>query len=269
VATTSVEDEALTDPRFRVLGLALGAPTDGEAAQALGLYYAILVWRYCRNRSSYVVSGDVIEAIKTGLGEAMARAGLASQKRDGWRVHGTKGRIEWLKKLRESNRTRQQRKRQRNALVTRDNPGPSASASASSQELQKDPPTPQRAPRAVVAYTDGFLRAWGTYPHFEQRSRKREAFDVWRRLQLDPLADAVVAWIEAGRRSADWTRDGGSIVPGFQVWLKGREFGDPPPLAGPAIEKRPVLAWETPNRLLTPEEREARRRRDAGQGATA
>lgn len=125
--------------------------------------------------------------------------------------------------------------------------------------------------RSVPSYSDGFLRAWGAYPHFGQRSVKLKAFEVWRKAELEPHADAVVAWIEAGKRGADWIREEGKFVQGMQVWLKGRDFSELPTKPAPIAQApRPTLPWDSKNRLLTPEELEERRRRESGaRGQTA
>jgi hypothetical protein len=120
-----------------------------------------------------------------------------------------------------------------------------------------------------VPYSDGFTRAWAAFPHFEQRSKKRKAFEVWQRAGLEPQVDAVVLWIEAGKRGDDWMRDEGKFVPAMQVWLNGRDFSDPPAKRVRIEPVRPLAPWETANRLLTPEEIEARRQRELSQGVRA
>jgi len=265
MARLTVEEHAIDDPRFKVLGALLGAPE--EYAQAVGLHHAMRVWKYCQQHTVYVVPAVILDAFKTGLGDAMVAAQLSTRKRDGFRVHGTKGRIEWVKKLREGNRIRQQRRRVTHALVTRDNPGALTLTPALTQELQ-NPPTPRRAPRSVP-YPDGFTKAWAAFPHFGQRSKKRKAFEIWQRSGLEAQADAVVAWIEAGKGADDWVREEGKFVPGMQVWLHGRDFSDPPAKRVRIEPVRPVAPWETANRTLTPEEIAARHQRERMQGVTA
>lgn len=88
-------------------------------------------------------------------------------------------------------------------------------------------------------YTPGFLVAWSAYtaqPHKVGRSAKIAAFVEWDKLALEPLAEKVLAWIVVMRASDDWTKDGGQFVPGMQVWLKGRDFSEPPPVP----ERSPV-----------------------------
>jgi len=74
---------------------------------------------------------------------------------------------------------------------------------------------------------------------------------VWQREGLEAQADAVLAWIAAGRATADWQRDGGAYVPGMQVWLHGRDFSEPPP------DPVPVRIDPQPSRYRTLAERNA------------
>ena len=77
-------------------------------------------------------------------------------------------------------------------------------------------------------YTPGFENAWSRYPHYEQRSKKVEAFRVWERDELEDEAEQVCNTIDAYRRSEDATKNCGQFVPGFQVWIKGRDFSEEP-----------------------------------------
>lgn len=151
------------------------------------------------------------------------------------------------------------------ARITRDtstNHAPTDVPIRTVQTEKKEPPYPRRARRACV-YEPGFLRAWGTYPHFGQRSRKGKAAGVWKRDNLEPQAEAVVAWIEAGKRTDDWTRDSGRFVPAMEAWLNGRDFTDPPTAPKPTKPDARSAFDETPNRLLTDAEKAERRMREA------
>ena len=87
-------------------------------------------------------------------------------------------------------------------------------------------------------YPPGFLRAWKAYPHWEQRSVKKESYAVWEKLGLTP--EAVMPWIEAGKRSHDWTKEGGKYVKGFQSWLRKMDFSEPPVAPRSAGDKAPT-----------------------------
>lgn len=79
--------------------------------------------------------------------------------------------------------------------------------------------------RKTTSTTPGFDQIWSTYPHVHQRSSKKEAMDVWRRLQLEPYAENIKVWVSACAQDPLW-QDG--CVPGLQVWLKRYDFSEPP-----------------------------------------
>ena len=103
-------------------------------------------------------------------------------------------------------------------------------------EAEKNPPTP-RASRSTV--TDGFDRAWNAYPHYEQRSRRAQALTVWRSRGLESVTETVLAHVEACQGGSDWQRERGQFIPGFQVWLKGPDFSQPPE---PRIDRGSILS---------------------------
>ncbi|MCP4005870.1 MAG: hypothetical protein GY725_16900, partial [bacterium] len=79
----------------------------------------------------------------------------------------------------------------------------------------------------------GFAAAWDRYPHYENRSVRAEALNRWRKRKLEPLANSVLAWIDAHADTDDWTKDGGAMVPGFHVWIGPKfkhDFSEPPPV---------------------------------------
>lgn len=94
--------------------------------------------------------------------------------------------------------------------------------------------TPRRVPVSAGrrTYPPGFIRAWNSYPHHPSRKRKAAALVAWKRCSLESSAEAVVAWIEAQKRTADWTREGGTYVPAMGVWLSKVDFSEPPEGSG-------------------------------------
>ena len=79
MARVNVEDKALQDPRFRILGnglmpLTRAAATDVE--QAFGLFLAIKVWNYAVERGTDVIPGAMIDGLYPGLCDAMIEAEL-------------------------------------------------------------------------------------------------------------------------------------------------------------------------------------------------
>jgi len=253
MARISVEQEALTDPRFRILGIELGSPEDTQTAQAIGLYYAMHVWNYCQQRFLYVVPFSVMDALKKGIGDAMERADLASRKSDGWRIHGTKGRIEWMQKLRESNRIRQKRARKRNALVTRDDgcvttalsqgaPALALSpALAPTQNSEKDTSSnpaspdldtlPRVRPKKNGTPDPEQVRLFGLfYEEYPRHEGKAAAFKAW--LKLKPDKPTMLAMADDMDRRLDdgsWQPDDPErvkFIPLPATYLNGRRWED-------------------------------------------
>lgn len=141
MARINVEQKALIDPRFRVLGLELGAPP--EHAQAVGLFAAIKVWNYCAEIGRSTLPPGALDGFGELLENSMLKAKLAVASRHGTRIKGAFGRLDYLKKLRQSNRNRQRRRRELSrvtaALVTRDTPGaPALALSYSDSEVSPE-----------------------------------------------------------------------------------------------------------------------------------
>ncbi|WP_020473369.1 hypothetical protein [Zavarzinella formosa] len=96
-ATVRIENEAFGDPRIQMLGMLSGY----NSYEALGRMAHL--WRVCTERESYIVDSLWINICLGPKGtENIVHAGLAEVTEEGIRIKGTEGRIEWLKKARES-----------------------------------------------------------------------------------------------------------------------------------------------------------------------
>jgi len=108
-----VEQIALTDARFRVLGNHLDplhkAPED-LVEHAFGLFLCVRVWAYCIERGLLAIHARDADAIYPGLAEAMVDAELAEIIKDKkgqikipalLRIKGGKGRLDYLQKKKE------------------------------------------------------------------------------------------------------------------------------------------------------------------------
>ena len=96
-ASVRVEGDALTDPRFARLGKLLGSNAD----EALGKM--IRVWSYCTTINAHSLPPEDVDALvaREGFSGLALEVGLAEAQENGAiRICGTKGRIEWLAKLR-------------------------------------------------------------------------------------------------------------------------------------------------------------------------
>ncbi len=97
-ASVRIEDEAFSDVRFQIL--ATGCQL-ADASHAIGKM--AILWRQCTALNTYVLSESTITAVLGPRGvESLVESQLGERVDDGIRIRGTKGRIEWLKKLRKN-----------------------------------------------------------------------------------------------------------------------------------------------------------------------
>lgn len=94
-----IEDDAFGDPRFQILGINMGLPVAFAEDWARGAMAR--VWRHCTMRQTHVVSREVLCAIvrEEKFADAVIASDLGEPSGDGIRIKGTRGRIEWLRKL--------------------------------------------------------------------------------------------------------------------------------------------------------------------------
>lgn len=97
-ASVRIEDEAFSDPRYDVLAkLCLLADADHARGKMA------VLWRQCTARGGYVLPASIVVAVLGDLGaSALAESTLGEVVSTGVRICGTRGRIEWLKKLRKN-----------------------------------------------------------------------------------------------------------------------------------------------------------------------
>lgn len=99
-ASVRIEDEAFGDLRYDVLAGLCGLSDADHARGKMAL-----LWRQCTALAVYVLPVSIVAAV---LGEngasALVESGLGEACDGGIRVRGTRGRIEWLKKLKKAAR---------------------------------------------------------------------------------------------------------------------------------------------------------------------
>lgn len=129
-----IEDEAFSDRRYDVFARILGLP---DADCARGKMAA--VWRQCTQEQIYVLNGEMVRAILGENGpDALIISGLGEVVDGGIRISGTRGRIEWLARLRKNGRKGGRPKKPNgNHLVSR-NTAP--------EQPGANPPAPAPAP---------------------------------------------------------------------------------------------------------------------------
>lgn len=91
-----IEDEAFSDERFDDLATMAGL-VDGDHARGK----MARLWRQCTLETRYVLPRATVLRVLGDRGvEALVSARLGEEVGDGIRIRGTRGRVEWLKKLR-------------------------------------------------------------------------------------------------------------------------------------------------------------------------
>lgn len=100
MAAVRLDPEAFRDPRFRILGGLLKT----NEYDAMGRL--VFVWSYCTEKQTHYLTKDVIAGLthSENFADFMVAADLAEHFNEKIRVKGTKGRIEWLAKLRKNSR---------------------------------------------------------------------------------------------------------------------------------------------------------------------
>lgn len=97
-ASVRIEDEAFSDVRYDVLAVTCAL---ADADHALGKMARL--WRQCTAMHSYVLPVSVVCAVLGPNGaSALVESRLGEAVDGGIRIRGTRGRIEWLKKLRQN-----------------------------------------------------------------------------------------------------------------------------------------------------------------------
>jgi hypothetical protein len=82
----------------------------------------------------------------------------------------------------------------------------------------------QRKPKPLLLDPDGFERFWSAYP---RRIAKAKAQGAWQALNPPPaLSAAIIAAVEAQKRTEQWTRDDGKFIPHPTTWLHQRRWED-------------------------------------------
>ena len=99
-ASVRIEDEAFSDERYGVLAALCGLADPDHARGKMAR-----LWRQCTAQRTYVLPIDLVCSVLGENGaEGIVKAALGEAVDGGIRIRGTKGRIEWLAKLRNNAR---------------------------------------------------------------------------------------------------------------------------------------------------------------------
>jgi hypothetical protein len=104
-------------------------------------------------------------------------------------------------------------------------------------------------------FPDGLQRFWSACPPTARdRSSRPQCLSWWKKFRLEPKADAIIAGLDAWKKSDKWTKDGGQYVQGAHLFLKQRKWEEPPQVNGHATGSASTLSFR---------ERDEARARDA------
>lgn len=70
----------------------------------------------------------------------------------------------------------------------------------------------------------GFARFWDVWPKSLRKEAKGKCLEVWRKAGAELRADLIVSHVEALKRSASWTKNGGEFIPAPLVYLNNRRW---------------------------------------------
>jgi hypothetical protein len=128
------------------------------------------------------------------------------------------------------------------------------------EERRVDKKTPPQSPKGEVP---GFDRFWSSWPQHSRKVAKDQCKAKWESKGCEALTDAIVAHVEASKRSDKWREDGGQYIPAPLVYLNQKRWEAPvdAPAAAPASTVPSRAADDTADYLreqqMTAHERQA------------
>lgn len=270
MARVSVEDKALRDPRFAVLGKLLGT----SKFDALGRM--ISIWEYCTQNQLVTLSEEQINVLAENENYSQLlldeKVGLAEKSKKGIRIKGLKGRIEWLANLRKNGekggRPRITRpKPDGNQMQTRPEPGSNPLTLTTSLTLtttKKEDKSKGEASLAcqvekpvgyfISKYVQAFQVRYGTSVRPDLRGKVQGQIKTF--LKDNPLEDAV-KMIQAYCQmdgAGNWYRTRGHDFTTFM------ENINPIRIALTNGSERGSIDWAEVNRLIAKDKASAARR---------
>lgn len=186
----NVDSSSLTDPRFKLLGKALGM--NHFEARGRCLY----VWNECYERASERLTMDEVDALAEvdGFARAMISVGLASFIESVVTVAGVEQRIEWIRSRRKSalkggKRTREAWARRKSADLTEGHMACQEAYHAESHKAQhaESPLAPALAPAPALSQ----IPECGVSPH-----DALPGLEIQTVRKPDPAREAAQSWLD-------------------------------------------------------------------------
>ena len=109
---------------------------------------------------------------------------------------------------------------------------------------KKAPPKP-RVSKLSEPMKKRFDRFWAVYPRKVGKGKAEDSFAKYK--PDDALTDTMIQAVEAAKKTAQWQRDGGQLIPHPATWLNQRRWEDELPKdepAGPTLASRGLEDWD-------------------------
>ena len=90
----------------------------------------------------------------------------------------------------------------------------------------------------------GFKAFWESWPRHKRKANKTRCLAIWRRDELEEMADLIVAKVEAWKNDPDWTKDNGQFIPAPAVWLNQRRWEADVGTSGESGGKSNSIDWD-------------------------
>ena len=101
-------------------------------------------------------------------------------------------------------------------------------------------PEKRREEITPIAPTGGFLRFWAAWPKGIRKQAQGACWELWRKRDYDLQAEAILAHVDALKKSDDWRKEDGAFVPAPKVYLNQRRW-EGADLTPEEVEKKVAL----------------------------
>jgi biotin carboxyl carrier protein len=72
--------------------------------------------------------------------------------------------------------------------------------------------------------SESFTRFWAAWPKSTRKGGKPDCLKVWVKEGFDPIADQIIAHVEAMKLTIDWRKNAGEFIPGPLPYLNGKKW---------------------------------------------
>jgi hypothetical protein len=113
------------------------------------------------------------------------------------------------------------------------------------KEKKRKENIPKNSANAEVIDKDLLRSVWSAAPErARRRSSRKQVADEWKKIKKKdrPEKAKIVNAIEAWKNCEDWSKDGGSFIPGLHLWIKNEKWLDLP--EQPEKKKMRILTKE-------------------------